>query len=97
MLLQGGFAEYRAPSIRELIHVRLTGGEPAGEDMIAELKNANVLAEKAWRTLTNHVEMFNDESVGYLSRAMPERTTDKSDYDHLARVREWSVEAGSEE
>jgi ATP-dependent helicase/nuclease subunit B len=97
LLLQGGFAEYRAPSIRELIHVRLTGGEPAGEDMIAELKNANVLAEKAWRTLTNHVEMFNDESVGYLSRAMPERTTDKSDYDHLARVREWSVEAGSEE
>jgi len=97
LLLQGGFAEYRARSIRELIHVRLTGGEPAGEDMIAELKNADALADRAWQALTRQVAMFDDESVGYLSRAMPERTTDKSDYDHLARVREWSVEAGSEE
>ena len=96
LLLQGGFAEYRARSIRELIHVRLTGGEPIGEDMVADV-NADQLAEKAWQHLTRHVAMFEDESVGYLSRAMPERTTDKSDYDHLARVREWSVEAGSEE
>jgi ATP-dependent helicase/nuclease subunit B len=97
LLLQGGFAQYRASSIRELIHVRLTGGEPAGEDMIAELKDAGALAAKAWQALNRQVEMFSDESVGYLSRAMPERTTDKGDYDHLARVREWSVEAGSEE
>jgi ATP-dependent helicase/nuclease subunit B len=97
LLLQGGFSEYRARAIRELIHVRLTGGEPPGEDMIAEVKDVDRLAEKAWQQLTRHVEAFNDESVGYLSRVMPERTTDKSDYDHLARVREWSVEAGSEE
>ncbi|HXJ02074.1 MAG TPA: hypothetical protein VNH44_12700 [Micropepsaceae bacterium] len=77
--------------------MRLTGGEPAGDDSVADVKNPDALAEKAWQRLTGHVLMFQDESVGYLSRAMPERTTDKSDYDHLARVREWSVEAGSEE
>ena len=97
MLLQGAFAEHHARSVRELIHVRLTGGEPAGEDCVADVKNVDALAAKALQQLTAHVQRFDDEAVGYLSRAMPERTTDKGDYDHLARVREWSVEAGSEE
>jgi ATP-dependent helicase/nuclease subunit B len=97
LLLQGGFAEYRARAIREFIHVRLTGGEPAGDAMVADVGDVDRLAEKAWQKLMRHVEIFNDAGVGYLSRVMPERITDKSDYDHLARVREWSVEAGSEE
>ncbi|HEX3485303.1 MAG TPA: double-strand break repair protein AddB [Micropepsaceae bacterium] len=97
LLLRGAFPECRARTIAELIHVRLTGGEPAGEDAVADVTNADELAEEAWRKLTAHVQRFQDESVGYLSRAKPERTTDKGDYDHLARVREWSVEAGSVE
>ncbi|HEY4265603.1 MAG TPA: double-strand break repair protein AddB [Micropepsaceae bacterium] len=96
MLLRGGFAEHRATSVRELIHVRLTGGEPAGEDFIADVKNVDGLAAKAWQRLTDHVQKFGYETMPYLSRAMPERTTDKGDYDHLARVREWTLEREDE-
>jgi hypothetical protein len=32
----------------------------------------------------------------YISRAMPERINDKGDYDHLARVREWTLEREDE-
>ena len=38
LLLQGGFAGLSAPRIRELIHVQLSGGEPPGEEAIAELR-----------------------------------------------------------
>jgi ATP-dependent helicase/nuclease subunit B len=96
MLLQGGFAEHRATSVRELIHVRLTGGEPPGEDCVAEVKDVDALAAKAWQRLSAHVRKFDDESTPYLSRAMPERTSDKGDYDHLARVREWTLERDDE-
>jgi ATP-dependent helicase/nuclease subunit B len=96
MLLKGGFAEHRALSVRQLIHVRLTGSEPAGEDSIAEVKNVDALAEEAWRRLTDHVRKFSEETMPYISRAMPERINDKGDYDHLARVREWTLEREDE-
>ena len=98
MLLHGGFAGANANSVRELIHVQLTGGEPAGEVCVAKVDDVDALAEKAWGdSHTTRVQSFDDEALPYLSRAMPERTTDTGDYDHLARVREWSLLGGDEE
>jgi ATP-dependent helicase/nuclease subunit B len=97
MLLHGGFEGLRADSVRQLIHVRLTGGEPPGKDVVADVGEVNLLAHKALRDLAQRVQIFEDEMVPYLSRYMPERTTDKGDYDHLARVREWSAESEDEE
>jgi ATP-dependent helicase/nuclease subunit B len=96
MLLRGGFVEFRASSVRQLIHVRLTGGEPAGEDSVAEVKNVDQLAKKAWHQLTQHVQTFDHDMMPYISRAMVERINDKGDYDHLARVREWTLEREEE-
>ena len=38
------------------------------------------------------VRAYADPKRGYLSRARPFRKTDRGDYDHLARVSEWSIE-----
>jgi ATP-dependent helicase/nuclease subunit B len=97
MLLRGAFADCSATSIRELVHVRLTGGEPPGEDCPADIKDANALAHEAWAKIVAQVARFDQESVPYRSRVMPERVTDEGDYDHLARVREWTLEQDSEE
>jgi ATP-dependent helicase/nuclease subunit B len=97
MLLRGGFAGASANSVRELIHVQLTGGEPVGNTFVADVEDVDQLAEKAWLDLAQRVQMFDDEATPYLSRFAPERTTDTGDYDHLARVREWSVQGGDEE
>jgi ATP-dependent helicase/nuclease subunit B len=90
MLMNGAFRELRAPSVRELVHIRLTGGEREGEVRIAKV-DANAKAAEALERLTRQVARYENPAQPYLSRAMPERLTDTGDYDHLARVAEWSL------
>jgi len=40
---------------------------------------------------------FFNEGAGYLSRAMPHSEVESGDYDHLARVREWSAIGGDDD
>ena len=40
------------------------------------------------------INLFDFENVGYLSRPNPKEVPDYSDYEHLARVKEWSVVDG---
>ena len=37
------------------------------------------------------IALFDDEKTGYASRVAPYRADTPGDYDHLARVREWSL------
>jgi ATP-dependent helicase/nuclease subunit B len=91
MLLAGALGDDRAASLREFIHVRLTGSEPPGEECAAVL-DAGVLADEAITRLTARVARYDDPAQPYLSRVMPFRRSDEGDYDHLARVREWTLE-----
>jgi ATP-dependent helicase/nuclease subunit B len=91
MLLEGALGDHRAASLGEFIHVRLTGAEPPGEECVVKL-NANSLATDAIARLTARVARYDDPAQPYLSRAMPFRRSDEGDYDHLARVREWTLE-----
>ena len=56
------------------------------------------LSDEALRKLTELVTKFEDEQIGYLSR---ERVMfmrrGGGDYDHLARVKEWSLTSGAAE
>ncbi|HEY5081347.1 MAG TPA: double-strand break repair protein AddB [Bauldia sp.] len=56
-------------------------------------ENANDLADAAHRHLTELVTKFADPNHPYQSRTRPrmENTRYVSDYDHLARVREWAL------
>jgi ATP-dependent helicase/nuclease subunit B len=97
MLLGGGFTDCRAASVRALVHIRLTGGDPAGEELRAQVTDANALAMKALARLVARVARYDDPAQPYRSREMPFLLGEVGDYDHLARVREWSRAGESEE
>ena len=89
MLMAGGFAGASASRVREFVHIKLSGSDPPGEAFTAKA-DATVKAAEAQARLINLIAHYDDERRGYRSREMPERVTDKGDYDHLARVAEWS-------
>jgi ATP-dependent helicase/nuclease subunit B len=89
--LAGALGEFRANSLREFIHIRLTGSEPPGREVVAGV-DANAKAAKALARLTARVARYDDPAQPYRSREMPFRMSDEGDYDHLARVREWTLE-----
>jgi ATP-dependent helicase/nuclease subunit B len=91
ILLEGGFDGLRAERIHQLVHVRLAGGNPAGEECIADV-NAQDKAQEALAKLILRVQRYDNVAQPYVSRAMPFRMTDESDYDHLSRMQEWTRE-----
>jgi len=84
-------------SIAELAYVALKGGNPPGKSEPIAWKDStpNLEADKALRALTSVAARFADEAMPYRSR---ERTMwvrrAYGDYDHLARVKEWSLFGG---
>jgi ATP-dependent helicase/nuclease subunit B len=90
MLLEHAFGEIAASGLKEFVHVRLTGGDPPGQEQIADL-DANASAAKAGTMLHAMVARYENPATAYVSWALRERVTDKGDYDHLARVLEWSA------
>ena len=91
MLLAGALGDHRASSLREFIHIRLTGSEPPGREHIADV-DANTKAAEALARVTARVARYDNPAQPYRSREMPFRLSDQGDYDHLARVREWTLE-----
>jgi ATP-dependent helicase/nuclease subunit B len=86
----GGFAEVPAAPAAALAYWRLSGGDPAGE--IREIKaDAATLAEQARDGLERLVAAFDDPATPYAARPRPDYGPRFSDYDHLARLLEWSA------
>lgn len=104
LMMRGAFADLGARRPSDLAYIRLKPDGQVLEDSILEarvdgrtsLKSAPELAEEAWRRLDDLLTHYDNPANGYLSRALPfrEGATD-GDYDHLARVLEWS--AGADE
>ena len=96
MSKRGAFMEVPASEAGELSYVRL---RPSGEfkvDMIGDgsdpkKKTATQLGELAWAELQGLIAAYRQESRGYTSKQRPWLDRYESDYDHLARVREWSA------
>ncbi len=90
--LDGGFPGVTAFSIGELLYVELRGGAVAGSAKAIDFKDqtpdAEAVAAKAG--LAQFVAAFDAPDMPYLSkpRVLLERFA--GDYDHLARVKEWS-------
>jgi ATP-dependent helicase/nuclease subunit B len=90
----GGFAGITAGEITKLALLRIRGIEPAGEEKEIPVDTI----EEAWNGLRDLIARFDDPSTSYVSRRAPMFTRDNGDYDHLARVREWSgADSGDEE
>jgi ATP-dependent helicase/nuclease subunit B len=97
MLRNGGFADISAGgSVAELAYVQLKGGEPAGELKAIAFKEGtpDMQADRALEKLRGLAQRFEDEATPYRSLVHPMWTTHYGDYDHLARVKEWSSSGG---
>ncbi|NVO15593.1 MAG: double-strand break repair protein AddB [Rhodoplanes sp.] len=100
ILRAGGFPGISAGgSLSEIAHVRLTGGEPAGElcPIDFDTQTPDAAADHALAKLTALVKKFDDEATPYRSLVLSMWKTRYGTYDDLARVKEWSAGEGGGE
>jgi ATP-dependent helicase/nuclease subunit B len=105
LLRRGAFEELGVQSLSDLAFIRLrANGEVCPESILrfkGSIRTADELADDAWRRLEELLIHYQNPDAGYRSRALPFREGQVGgDYDHLARVLEWSAggsEAESEE
>jgi ATP-dependent helicase/nuclease subunit B len=99
MLEKGAFPGIGPAKAGELVYWRVTGsGQKPVEFRRVSPKDgtlAGMIAE-AEAGLTRLIESFDDENTPYLSQPRADAKPRFSDYDHLARVREWGVSAEAE-
>ncbi|MBX3579327.1 MAG: double-strand break repair protein AddB [Rhizobiaceae bacterium] len=103
LLARGAFEALGKVVPSELSYVRLRPNGMVEEETILDVqgrpaKSAPQLAEEAWRRLEELLAAYREPERGYTSRALPFREGDTDgDYDHLARVLEWSAGGDGEE
>jgi ATP-dependent helicase/nuclease subunit B len=95
MVSRGAFAEIPREPVVSAIYLKL-GGADGG--FVRELKFKDApfqeVAESHFAGLKLLLEQFRRESTPYLSRPFPKFDGRSEDYDHLARVKEWSATGG---
>ncbi|SIT54180.1 conserved hypothetical protein [Mesorhizobium prunaredense] len=96
LLRRGAFKGLGAREPSQLAFIRLKPNGEVFEESILEYnrkpRTAADLAEEAWARLEKLLIHYADPATGYLSRALPFREGETDgDYDHLARVLEWSA------
>ena len=90
----GGFENVEAGKVEALEYWRLSGADPAGEIKSLADGDPRALIEAARAGLLALIAKFADPATPYLSRPDPVSGPRYSDYDHLARVKEWSTLEG---
>lgn len=98
ILRQGGFKGLRPGSISEITYVTLRGGEPPGERKEINFKEGtpDTQADHALTRLKELAAAFENADTPYLSLVHPMWSNHYGDYDHLARVKEWSLSGGGD-
>jgi ATP-dependent helicase/nuclease subunit B len=96
LLKRGAFGGPGAREPADLAFVRLKANGEVEQESILDYnrqpRSANDLAEEAWARLEKLLDHYRNPEAGYLSRALPLREGEADgDYDHLARVAEWSA------
>jgi ATP-dependent helicase/nuclease subunit B len=96
ILMQGGFADL-GPMVPEAALYLKLGGPDGGEARAAAEKEADIaeLAVRHFADLKDLLNQFVEPMTPYLSRPMPQFASRFADYDHLARVKEWSLAGGA--
>ncbi|HMK70318.1 MAG TPA: double-strand break repair protein AddB [Xanthobacteraceae bacterium] len=100
MLRQGGFKPIPAgAAVADIVYVLLKGGEPPGkqETIIFKEGTPDSQADRALEKLAALARRFEDEGEPYRSLVHPMWKARYGDYDHLARVKEWSATGGAED
>ena len=85
----GGFNGVPAAKVEALAFWHLAGTRIAGA--VCHLEDIATLVSDAGEGLRRLVERFDDPMTPYLARPRPAMAPRYSDYEHLARVKEWST------
>jgi ATP-dependent helicase/nuclease subunit B len=95
MLAHGGFAGLSGLEAVSALYFKL-GGANGGEIRPLKFKDATFaeVVERHFTGLKVLLDQFCDEDTPYLSRLFPKFAKRAGDYDHLARVKEWSATGG---
>ena len=83
----GGFADIKAAPVAELAYLQLTGGTPPGK--YQPVATDRDLIDGAVAMVRHLVAAYGDEAHPYLSHIRPASFRGYTQFDHLARVREW--------
>ncbi len=98
MVERGGFDGLPKAPILELLYIRLSGSNPAGEARAASKKiSVEELATEAFEGLQRLIAQFDREATPYLTKPRPAFVDRFNEYEHLARVREWSGGGAADE
>ncbi len=92
ILERGGFEGVAPLAAAQLVYIRYSGGEDPGDTHIVKGDARQFVAE-TYANLVRLIAEFDREETAYVSRIAPFRANSAGDYDHLARVREWSLSA----
>ncbi|WP_417831597.1 double-strand break repair protein AddB [Terasakiella sp.] len=90
--MAGGFEPFGPRDVKELEFWRLRGAQEAGKRQAATDNPAQTAAD-ALEGLQGLVAAYDRIEAPYGSRPNPENAPKYSDYEHLARIKEWSTAA----
>lgn len=102
MLAGGGFAKVPpASDLPALLYVRIGGRDPVVprpvEPPPKDNRSMAAIVERHVEGLTFLVKRYAVDGAGYLSRPYPQYARTYAPYDHLARVKEWSLAGDPDE
>lgn len=97
MAAEGGFRDVPAEEAAGLVYVRLGVTEVKETSGVERDTTAALLAQETRARLEQLIAAFENPSVGYASLARPMFRGRFGDYDHLARVKEWSTAGEGDE
>lgn len=83
--------------VEKLRYISASGGEPPGQVVTVDLDDVSAAADKIKAELAALVALFDDPETPYKAVRRPNFDYRYDAYAHLARVAEWSGEAGGEE
>jgi ATP-dependent helicase/nuclease subunit B len=90
ILERGGFEGVAPLTAAQLVYIRFSGGDVPGETHVVK-GDAQQLVLETYANFVRLIAEFDREETAYVSRIAPFRVDSAGDYDHLARVREWSL------
>jgi ATP-dependent helicase/nuclease subunit B len=82
---KGGFSLIKSSMVNKMIYWKL------GKFSSEILPENDDFLQKAENRLVNLVEAFDSDKTPYLPRPFPKYVSKNKDYEHLSRIREWSV------
>ena len=88
---KGGFSGIKKADVNSLMYWKL------GSKTVQVNEEVNGVLSETEDRIIEVINLFDFETTGYLSRPNPKSAPQYSDYEHLARVKEWSVKEDGED